>query len=48
MKSGELLIFTEEEEKWISALKFRGEMGKKVHANGCLPFRARLRACIGS
>ena len=27
MKSGGLLIFTEEEEKWISALNFRGKTG---------------------
>ena len=31
MKSGGLLIFTEEEEKWISALNFRGKTGKKKY-----------------
>ena len=31
MKSGELLIFTEEEEKWISALNFRGKTGEKKY-----------------
>ncbi len=31
MKAGWLLIFTEEKEKWISALNFRGKMVKQKY-----------------
>jgi hypothetical protein len=38
MKSGGLLIFTEEEEKWISALNFRGKTGGESTCKWLLTF----------